>query len=139
MKNLLIAFLMVSSLTVMGQDAKKMAKNLKFSIVEKLDSQAAYYFKPQNPDKHGFDNVVSEFVNAFIVTGISINVKNPRYIISMEYSYNYVISRYTMQYSSMTAQIIDTQKDGTIVGIVSYRGNFDLDALSLAIARKIKG
>lgn len=138
MKKLVLLFvLMLTASISFPQDAKKLRKNLTVTITGQFDKTAGISFDHSVEGKHGFDEISSAFKTAFANNGFIINDK-PRYVISMDYKYGYVISAYKFQYSNLTAQILDLQNNKTIIGTIDYDGRFDIDPLGNGVAVQLK-
>lgn len=135
-KILLLALFLIG-INSFAQDAKKLSKNLKVTITGQFDKTAGLSFDHSVADKHGFDEISAAFKTAFANNGLVINDK-PRYVITMDYKYGYVIAAYKFQYSNLTAQILDLSNNKTIVGTITYSGRFDLDPLGNGIAVELK-
>ena len=121
------------SITTFAQDAEKMRKHLKVTYSDKYDKTATISFDHKNPNKHGFDEISAAFRNAFVSHHFTVK-DNPQYILSMDYGYLYSIPRYRMQYSNLTAEIIDLNNNRTVIATIVYNGKFELDAISDAVA-----
>ncbi len=135
-KILLIALFLIG-INSFAQDEKKLKKNLKVTITGQFDKTAGLSFDHSVPDKHGFEEISRAFKTAFANNGLIINDK-PRYVITMDYKYGYVIAAYKFQYSNLTTQILDLQNNKTIVGTIVYTGKFDIDALGNGVAIEMK-
>ncbi len=134
MKNIYtIIIVSLLSANIFGQDAEKMRKYLKVTFNDKYDKTATISFDHTIPNKHGFDEISASFKNAFASHNFTIK-DNPRYILTMDYKYGYVIAQYRMQYSNLTAQILDMNNNKTVVATIVYDGRFELDPVANAIA-----
>jgi len=137
MKLLLTTIVIVLLPTIIfAQDAKKMKKHLKVTYTSNFDKTASISFDHTNPDKHGFDDISTAFKNAFISQKFTVN-SNPQYILTMDYKYGYVISQYRMQYSNLTAQILDFKNNKTVVATIVYDGKFELNPVAEAVATEL--
>ncbi len=132
--NIAIALLPVF---IFAQDAKKMRKHLTVTYTSTFDKTASISFERTNPDKHGFDDISAAFKNAFISQKFTVS-DNSRYILTMDYKYGYVISQYRMQYSNLTAQILDLHNNKTIVATIVYDGKFELKPVADAVAAELQ-
>ena len=121
------------SINTFAQDAEKMKKYLKVTFTDKYDKTATISFDRNNPDKHGFDEISASFKSAFASHNFTIN-DHSRYILSMDYKYGYVIALYRMQYSNLTAQILDMNNNKTVVATIVYDGRFELAPVANAVA-----
>ncbi len=134
MKNICtIITIALLSINSFGQDAEKMKQHLTVTLTDKFDKTATISFDHIVPGKHGFDEISSSFKNAFASNNFTIK-ENSQYVLSMEYKYGYVIAMYRMQYSNLTAQILDLNNNKTIVATIIYDGRFELDPVANAIA-----
>jgi hypothetical protein len=122
---------------VFAQDAKKMKKHLTVAYTSGFDKTASISFDRTNPDKHGFDDISSAFKNAFISQKFTVS-DNPQYILTMDYKYGYVISQYRMQYSNLTAQVLDLHNNKTVVATIVYDGKFELKPVAEAVAVELQ-
>lgn len=137
MKFLLTTILIALLPTIIfAQDAKKMKKHLTVTYISAFDKTASISFDRTNPDKHGFDEISAAFKNAFVSQKFIVS-DNPRYILTMDYKYGYVISQYRMQYSNLTAQILDLNNNKTVVATVVYDGKFELKPVAEAVATEL--
>ena len=116
-----------------GQDAAKMRKHLTVTYTNKFDKTASISFDHNNPDKHGFEEISAAFKNAFVSHNFTVK-DNSQYVLTMDYKYIYVISQYRMQYSNLTAQIIDMNNNKTVVATIVYDGKYELDPVAEAVA-----
>jgi len=131
----LIIILLFFSINTFGQSDKKMEKNLTVTINGNYDKTKSIYFKPKFSDKKGFEKISSEFEKSFISKSLLVS-SQPDYTFIMEYKYVYVISRYSFQYSELAVNVMD--KDNNIVATIFYRGKFDVEDISEAIAERFK-
>jgi hypothetical protein len=121
---------------IFAQDAKKMKKHLTVTYTSAFEKTASISFDRTNPDKHGFDNISSAFKNAFASQKFTVN-NNPQYVLTMDYKYGYVISQYRMQYSNLSAQILDLNNNKTVVATIVYDGRFELIPVAEAVADEL--
>lgn len=121
---------------IFAQDAKKMKKHLTVTYTSAFDKTASISFDRTNPDKHGFDDVSAAFKNAFSSQKFTVS-DNPRYVLTMDYKYGYVISQYRMQYSNLTAQVLDLNNNKTVVATIVYDGKFELNPVAEAVATEL--
>lgn len=134
MKNIYtIITIALLSINSFGQNAEKMKQHLTVKLTDKFDKTATISFDHTVPGKHGFDEISSSFKNAFASHNFTIK-ENSQYVLRMEYKYGYVIAMYRMQYSNLTAQILDLNNNKTIVATIIYDGRFELDPVANAIA-----
>jgi len=122
---------------VLSQDAKKMKKHLTVAYTSSFDKTASISFDRTNPDKHGFDDISSAFKNAFISQKFTVS-DDPKYILTMDYKYGYVISQYRMQYSNLTAQVLDLRNNKAVVATIVYDGKFELKPVAEAVAAELQ-
>ena len=130
-----IAFSLLPTI-IFAQDAKKMKKHLTVSYTSAFDKTASISFDRTNPDKHGFDDISAAFKTAFASQNFTIT-NNLKYVLTMDYKYGYVISQYRMQYSNLTAQVLDLSNNRTVVATIVYDGKFELKPVAEAVATEL--
>ncbi len=121
---------------IFAQDAKKMKKHLTVAYTSAFDKTGSISFDRTNPEKHGFDDISVAFKNAFVSQKFTVS-DNPQYILTMDYKYGYVISQYRMQYSNLTAQVLDLNNNKTVVATIVYDGKFELAPVASAVATEL--
>lgn len=121
---------------IFAQDAKKMKKHLTVTYTSAFDKTASISFDRTNPDKHGFEDISAAFKNAFVSQKFTVS-NNPQYVLTMDYKYGYVISQYRMQYSNLTAKVLDLNNNKTVVATIVYDGKFELTPVAEAVATEL--
>jgi hypothetical protein len=121
---------------IFAQDANKMKKHLTVTYTPAFDKTASISFDRTNPDKHGFDDISAAFKNAFVSQKFTVS-NNAQYVLTMDYKYGYVISQYRMQYSNLTAQILNVNNNKTVVATIVYDGKFELIPVAEAVANEL--
>lgn len=141
MRNTTLLLLLFLATSVFSQTPEKMRKNFSLVLLEPLSKTASFSFERLNPEKHGFEKVTSDFTISFVNNGLKVSSSptdsSNHYKIVIDYHYIYKIAMYKMQYSDFRAQIINS-KTGVVAGIISYKGNFDVDAIGEEIAKNFK-
>lgn len=145
MKNSLIILIGLLSVSILPtpaicQDKKEIKKNLEITLIGYYDPNSTIFFDRKNPDKHGFEYVVDKFTNGFTSKGFIVKNKDTstthHYVLIMDYDYGYEIYAYKMQYKNLSGTIVDANTN-KIIGTFSYKGRYENDELSTAMADRL--
>lgn len=127
------------------QNSRKLEKYLIVTTVDSFDSTYPIYFERKNPNKHAWETVSNYFKKAFTSYGFTVlnampneTERSSKYIIILDYVYEYAIARYKWQHSNLTGQIVDMNNPSIIIGTINYDGKYNPSELSEGIAARLK-
>ena len=129
--------LLFFSITCFGQGERKLSKNFSFAFTKKLDTVWTFTIT-QRVKRSGWGEFYGSFTQALLMEGFTVMQENKHFAHSYDIIVDYTrgFSAGKMQYSDLSGQIIN--KNSEIVGTFSYKGRFNPDEISTAIASKLQ-
>lgn len=134
-------FVVGLTITSFGQNAEKMAKHLTVKIMPEFSPNGSFEFNRGTNDKGEMANALA---NSFSFAGLKVSKTNPKYLVTISYSWAYSNPRMSwggqssrLQCRDMRGQIVDLYNNNAVVVTFKYDGKFDQIPVADAVAANL--